>query len=141
MDLTNESVRQISFEVTANLGEVLSIFDGDQQQKAWLLDVLCAQAPTTRDREGIIENVLTVGAVYRDNRKLYLLLLVELRQRRFQLLFGVCVDNLRKIIDVTRRRRQRRLRRLRRRVRAGEYNDRRRDENQEPAIDANGSDG
>jgi hypothetical protein len=82
LDLANQSVRKISFEMTADLSEIFSILDSDQQQQTWLLDVFRAEAPAASDRERIIENVLTVGAVDRDDRELYLLLLVELCQRR-----------------------------------------------------------
>jgi len=107
LNLTDESVRQVPFQMPADLREVFSIFNGDEQQEAWLLHIFRADTPAAGHRERIIENVLAAGAVYGDDRELYLLLLIQFRQSGFQLPFSSRVEHLRIVIDVTGRRRQR----------------------------------
>ncbi len=51
LNLTDESVRQITFKMTADLREVLAILDRDHQQKASFVTVLWSNTPTARNCE------------------------------------------------------------------------------------------
>src|SRR6185503_8215103 len=97
----------------APLREPGAIFDCDHQQQAWLARVFGPDAPTARDRQRVIKDVLPARSVDHNHRHLDLMESIKIAERGFQARLRGAVDYAGIIVDVSRRRWQRRLRRLR----------------------------
>ena len=96
----------------ADLSKVVPILNRDEQEEAGLRRVFRADAPAASDVARVIKDVLTAGRVNNRNYELYLLLAIEISERRLEFaLRGLC-DYADVIVNVTGGRRKWRLRRL-----------------------------